>query len=61
VVIAVGGRGGRTGIVYPVDPLALAHDAGVERETTKPQDAYQPFPKFERCRYEKGWLPEAPG
>ena len=33
VVLAVGGRGGRKGIVYPVDALALAHDAGVEEET----------------------------
>jgi uncharacterized cupin superfamily protein len=61
VVLAVGARGGRTGIVYPVDELALAHDVGVEQETTKPQDAYRLFPKFERCRYEEGWLPEAPG
>jgi uncharacterized cupin superfamily protein len=61
VVLAVGGRGGRKGIVYPVDELALAHDAGVEQETTKPQEAYRPFPSFSRCRYEEGWLPEAPG
>jgi len=58
VVLAVGARGGRKGIVYPVDALALAHDAGVERETTKPQEAYRRFPSFSRCRYEEGWLPE---
>ena len=61
VVLAVGGRGGRKGLVYPVDDLALAHDAGVEQETTEPEEAYRPFPKFERCRYEEGWLPETPG
>ncbi len=61
VVLAVGGRAGRKGIVYPIDDLALAHNAGVEQETTKPQEAYRPFPSFSRCRYEEGWLPEAPG
>jgi hypothetical protein len=54
----VGARGGRKGIVYPVDDLALAHDAGVEQETSSPEEAYRRFPKFERCRYRPGWLPE---
>jgi uncharacterized cupin superfamily protein len=58
VVLAVGGRGGRKGIVYPVDDLALAHDAGVEQETSRPEEAYRRFPKFERCGYRPGWLPE---
>ena len=58
VVLAVGGRGGRSGIVYPVDALALAHEAGVEQETTKPAEAYRSFPSFSRCRYEEDWLPE---
>ena len=58
VVLAVGGRGGRKGLVYPVDALALAHDAGVEHETTKPEEAYRRFPSFSRCRYEEGSLPE---
>ena len=58
VVLAVGARGGRKGLVYPVEPVALAHDVGVERETTKPQEAYADFPAFERCRYRPGWLPE---
>jgi len=58
VVLAVGARGGRKGLVYPVDPLALAHGVGVERETTKPQEAYAAFPAFARCRYRPGWLPE---
>ena len=35
VVLAVGARGGRKRLVYPVDAVATAHGAGVERETTK--------------------------
>jgi len=58
VVLAVGARGGRKGLVYPVEPLALKHGVGVERETTKPQEAYEAFPAFTRCRYRPGWLPE---
>ena len=61
VVVAVGGRGGRKGLVYVVDDLASAHGAGVEEETTKPEEAYRAFPRFERCRYERGWLPETQG
>ena len=58
VVIAVGGRGGRKGLVYPVEPLAQAHGVGVERETTKPREAYAAYPAFARCRYQPGSLPE---
>jgi uncharacterized cupin superfamily protein len=58
VVVAVGARGGRKGIVYPVEPVALAHEAGVERETTKPQEAYAGFAGWPRCRYPEGSLPE---
>jgi uncharacterized cupin superfamily protein len=59
VVLAVGARGrGRSGIVYPADPLALEHRVGVERETTKPEDAYAAFPRRTRCAYRPGWLPE---
>jgi uncharacterized cupin superfamily protein len=59
VVLAVGARGrGRSGIRYPVDALASAHGVSVERETTKPQEAYAGFPARIRCRYRAGWLPE---
>jgi uncharacterized cupin superfamily protein len=59
VVLAVGARGrGRSGIVYPVEPLALEHGVGLERETTKPQEAYAGLPGRTRCRYRPGWLPE---
>ncbi|MFL5921681.1 MAG: cupin domain-containing protein [Gaiellaceae bacterium] len=61
VVLAVGGRGGRKGLVYLVDELARAHDAGVEQETTSPSEAYNAFSDWKRCRYEEGWLPEAQG
>src|ERR671937_1841146 len=45
IVLAVGARGGRKGLVYPVDAAALARDAGVDRETTKPEEAYARFPR----------------
>ena len=58
VVLAVGARGGRRGIVYPVEPLAIRYGAGVEREVTKPAEAHGPFPAWPRCRYREGSLPE---
>ena len=58
VVLAVGARGGRKSLVYPVDALALVHGAGVERKTTSPAEAYRPFPSFSRCRYREGSLPD---
>jgi uncharacterized cupin superfamily protein len=33
-------------IVYPRSELALRHGAGVETETTSPEEAYAPFPKW---------------
>ena len=59
LVLAVGARGrGRSGIVYPADPLALEHGVGVERETTTPKEAYAAFPRRTRVAYRPGWLPE---
>ena len=58
VVLAVGARGGRKGIVYPVEPAALARHAGVERETREPSEAYGAFADWKRCRYREGWLPD---
>ncbi len=58
VVLAVGARGrGRKGLVYPISEAALAHDAGVEEETTKPAEAYARLPAWRRCTYRDGWLP----
>jgi len=62
VVLAVGARilsvdnpdwGG-----YTVDEVALRHDAGVERETTKPEEAYSRFTKRQPTVYREGWLPD---
>lgn len=58
VVLAVGARGGRKGLAYLVDAAALRHGAGVETETTKPAEAYAPFPAPARSAYGEGWLPE---
>jgi uncharacterized cupin superfamily protein len=58
VVLAVGARGGRSGVVYPANATALAHGAAVRQETTKPSEAYVDFPSSTRCTYGDGWLPD---
>jgi uncharacterized cupin superfamily protein len=58
IVLAVGARGGRKGLVYPVAGAALEHGAGVEHETTRPAEAYARFPGSSRSPYRDGWLPE---
>lgn len=58
VVLAVGGRGGRKGLVYPAGPTALAHGAAVEKETTEYSEAYARLPASARVPYRDGWLPE---
>jgi uncharacterized cupin superfamily protein len=60
VLLAVGAREhdaepGRIG--YTVDEAALRHGAGVERETSDPEEAYALFPEPEWTPYRKGWLP----
>ena len=61
VVLAVGARidsvynpewGG-----YPVDETALRHNAGVQKETTDPDEAYAHFGETKPTRYREGWLP----
>ncbi len=42
---------------YTVDEAALRHGAGVEEETTDPEQAYARFPEPEPTRYREGWLP----
>ena len=59
VVLAVGARGGRKGIVYLEDETAIAHGAGVKKETTKSAEAYARFPGSSRSTYREGWLPES--
>jgi uncharacterized cupin superfamily protein len=57
VVLAVGARGGRKGLVYPVAAAAVELGAGVEQETTKPAEAYARFPRSGRSSYRDDWLP----
>jgi uncharacterized cupin superfamily protein len=56
VVIAVGARNGRTGLVYPVEEAALRHSAGVERETTEGDEAYAGTSEVRPMRYVEGDL-----
>ncbi len=61
VVLAVGARGHWMAPdwgAYTVDASALRHGAGVERETTDPNDAYARFAPSARRRCPEGWLPE---
>lgn len=57
VVLAVGARSGRTGLVYPRDEAALRHGAGVERETGDPAEAYAESDRGRPVRYVEGDLP----
>ena len=58
VVVAVGARRGRKGLVYVADPLARAHGAGVDEATHESRQAYARFPAPQRTRYRDGWLPD---
>jgi uncharacterized cupin superfamily protein len=58
IVLAVGARGGRKGLAYLPDPVALAHGAAVDVETTSPGEAYARFPRSTRTLCQEGWLPE---
>ena len=64
VVVAVGarGRGVGGGIVYPVSAVAARHGACVERETTRPAEAYETIraalPRSTFVPYRKGLLPD---
>ena len=59
LVLAVGARDRSTGPdwgAYTVDEAALRHEAGVERETTEPDEAYARFGHSRLTRYRDGWL-----
>lgn len=58
VVVAVGTRGGRSGLVYTVSDAAAKRGISVKRETKKPAEAYADLPPSRRVAYESGWLPE---
>lgn len=56
--LMLGARRPGHGIRYPVSELARAHAAGVEVETTQPEEAYA---RFGRWRPERPERPEAEG
>jgi uncharacterized cupin superfamily protein len=57
LVLAVGARDvGEQDLVYPADPVAQRHNAGVAVETSNPRDAYEGTTN-EWTRYHDGWLP----
>ena len=58
VVLAVGARLRRKGLVYPVSDLALEHGAGVSEETSDASEAYGSFSDWKRSQYQEGWLPD---
>jgi uncharacterized cupin superfamily protein len=58
VVLAVGARLRRKGLVYPVSDVALEHGAGAAKETTDASEAYGGFTGWKRSRYQEGWLPD---
>jgi uncharacterized cupin superfamily protein len=61
LVLAVGARDRSTGPDwggYTIDEAALRHGAGVEQETTDPEEAYAHLRKRKPTRYREGWLPE---
>jgi len=45
-ILMIGARDPAWAVDYPVDPLALRHGAGVERETDRPEEAYAGTPPF---------------
>jgi uncharacterized cupin superfamily protein len=60
VILAVGARDKSTGPDwggYHVDETALRHGAGVEQETTVPEEAYARFGRGQPTRYRDGLLP----
>jgi uncharacterized cupin superfamily protein len=60
LVLAVGARDRSTGPDWGgscVDEAALRHGAGVEHETTDPEQAYARFTPGRPTRYREGWLP----
>ncbi len=59
VVLAVGARNGREGLIYPRDEVALKHGAGVERETPDGDEAYAGTAELVPIRYIDGDLPGA--
>jgi uncharacterized cupin superfamily protein len=59
LVLAVGARTqeSRGSVVYPAEPVAQRHGAGVDKETREPRAAYERF-EIRPAAYEEGWLPD---
>ena len=55
-LLAVGGRSGGD-VVYPESELAQRHNAGVERETTEPKEAYAGYTDDRSVPFDPSWLP----
>ena len=58
--LAVGARDKSTGRDwggYSVDEAAIRHGAGVEQETSDPEEAYKRFPARQPARAREGWIP----
>ena len=56
-LLMAGARTPGSDVRYPVSEVALAHGAGVERETTEPREAYARFPRWRRARLDERGLP----
>jgi uncharacterized cupin superfamily protein len=56
-ILAVGARAPDDKVVYPVSELALAHGAGVGRETRNPREAYADIPDDAPVAFDPSWLP----
>ena len=57
-VLAVGSRLGPNEVLYPVDPVALEHEAGVETETAVPAEAYAGLAKPSETTFRDEFLPD---
>jgi uncharacterized cupin superfamily protein len=60
LIIAVGARKPGEEIIYPVEDVALKHEAGVETETPDPDEAYAGVDDMTRIPYPEGALPDIP-
>jgi len=60
VIFMTGSRISKNEVRYPRSELALKYGAGVETETTKPAEAYAPYPPWESRKPEFTGLPWAP-
>jgi uncharacterized cupin superfamily protein len=56
-ILMVGTRPQQEELLYPVDPVARKHSAGVEIETTSGRQAYAPFVQGTEGPYRDGTLP----